>query len=853
MSTSISATQQGITAASRQPILPSGSALPSNLNCKTNTLSQNRNLGSDGDSPSPRSLSSVSSPSSPQTSNDVRRVEQKRRASDMYPTTGMAATSFSGRLEVQLSSQLAACNLESARSLPTDAGWRAGVRSASSTPPVPIPHVAESSISRRPSYTNANISPAASERNFLHRYRSDTSISKSHNTGRTLKKSRHSRSLTFASDDEDDFTCSGYRNSPPSLPLIPYRNQVGGHASFLRFSDKALCKPLNMKEKQFYEVLESAHPEIKPFIATYLGVVNVTYSTANSETDGFAVAEGTPLVLLEENQHILFDDAETPNRLLKDGSDHSLNGSPGFNRRLQAQVFKDALSPQSLRARFQQLRTAAGSIARRHSFSNGELHTRDTSDTPTSAATATAPQGIADLQPEARPHLVVPESSADALSPIFQMSDDEEDKASDSRPHGRAYSPQKNFSPPPSRIARSPSTPVQPSVDDHGHRPVVGTTPAGYNPWSLHLYNNSLAKIASKKDGAAKKRTHQFLLLEDLTEGLKYPCILDLKMGSRQHGVYATPEKRLSQERKCELSTSKALGVRICGMQVYKQTTNSFTYLDKYVGRRINMSNFKPSLLSFLDNGERYMVGYIPKMLQKLRNLHDVVSTLSTYRFYASSLLIVYDGAWAEGVDDQNVPKVHPSSASGQSDDMTSVPGLLLSKRSREVTVKMIDFANCVTNTDRLIRQGELSSSPSDIAVPFPPTTRGPDNGYLLGLRTLMRNFEEIYEELGGGRSGPHLDAFGHVLKSALTMTQLVSVCGFGATAGDLLSPQPILLAGSAPVGTTGAVTSSGRVTSTSVGDVLPHATGFKVDVQYKDNPSAIRAGAKEKDPEIGK
>lgn len=135
-----------------------------------------------------------------------------------------------------------------------------------------------------------------------------------------------------------------------------------------------------------------------------------------------------------------------------------------------------------------------------------------------------------------------------------------------------------------------------------------------------------------------------FLMLEHITCNYVNPCILDLKMGTRQHGDDASAEKRTKQMAKCAASTSASLGVRLCGMQVYQADSDYYLKRDKYWGRELNEDGFKSALCRFFDNGLGLRVHVIRKVLAKLEQLRRVIEKQSSYRFYSCSLLIVYEG-----------------------------------------------------------------------------------------------------------------------------------------------------------------------------------------------------------------
>ncbi|KAH8696622.1 hypothetical protein BGW36DRAFT_360442 [Talaromyces proteolyticus] len=421
---------------------------------------------------------------------------------------------------------------------------------------------------------------------------------------------------------------------PGVMALQPYPHKVGGHSALYRFSDESICKQLDKHEHQFYEHMERKNRDMVAFLPKYIGVLAVAVSD-----------NMIPYVAMEDNMHIVPVDIlwNSPRLTRADGwqSRRRPNspicwGVTCVNTRLRGKVFENAFGGMGHRQQVQLRRCD-------------------------------------DVFADRKPYVPHPTSSIHDWNEgdeLFFMDD----------------------------LA---ATMTCKKVDDRifaaKQRGMVRFRECiSFDLLSAHRRFNNTDSLQTARD------LRPFLLLEDLTADMKRPCVLDIKMGTRHYGIDADEQKKESQTRKSWKTTSKTLGVRLCGMKTWNAEKQEYLFEDKYKGREMkSCREIQQALGRFLCDGVSYQRSAAEKVLvisQHLERLEKLVRMLRGYRFYSSSLLILYDGE-------------------------VSQPG----KGALSVQVKMIDFANCVTPQDKI---------PPD--CPYPPLCPyEPDHGYLRGLNTL--------------------------------------------------------------------------------------------------------------------
>jgi len=135
-------------------------------------------------------------------------------------------------------------------------------------------------------------------------------------------------------------------------------------------------------------------------------------------------------------------------------------------------------------------------------------------------------------------------------------------------------------------------------------------------------------------------------------------------------------------------TTTVSLGMRISGLRSYQPKKSEYVVKDKSWGKKVKDNTMAESIAVFFNDGVNIRKNVVKAFLPILKKIQEYFESQHDLRFFSSSLLFLFEGSDAE---------------------------------SLKVDIRMIDFAHV-----HQIHDG------------------GTDGGYVVGMKNLMKIFEDL-------------------------------------------------------------------------------------------------------------
>jgi len=296
-----------------------------------------------------------------------------------------------------------------------------------------------------------------------------------------------------------------------------------------------------------------------------------------------------------------------------------------------------------------------------------------------------------------------------------------------------------------------------------------------------------LVNIAWKPNKNRRIPTNKSVVLQNSTHGFKKPNILDAKLGWRLWADDAPLDKRTRFDEISRLTTHRSHGFRIAGMRVYKGSDkleeldgDDFKVYSKDYGRfEVNADTIVREMRQFIFN-ERAGIdqelgrAVAQAFLGDLKRVEEVLANSET-RMYSASLLFTFegDGEALRAAIEENNALVEKANALDEDDTIVveeskqfedgKINGTVLGSQNLaainvqsisgaiEGDIKVVELMGDVTDGDEDDEGDEMSNLPRiyslkliDFAHAKWVPGQGPDENSLLGVRSLVKIFEEL-------------------------------------------------------------------------------------------------------------
>ncbi|KAJ5279352.1 hypothetical protein N7478_004724 [Penicillium angulare] len=322
-----------------------------------------------------------------------------------------------------------------------------------------------------------------------------------------------------------------------------------------------------------------------------------------------------------------------------------------------------------------------------------------------------------------------------------------------------------------------------------------------------HEEANGAPQIEEKlwvPSGGKKLETGISIVLENVASGFRRPNVLDVKLGARLWADDAPPAKRTKLDAVSNETTSSTLGYRIAGMKVWTGQDgdmdagtktnpyaikyegvegakgeviekNGYMRYDKWYGRSFNERNVKQGFETFLAGAKAGSIDrskmIAKRVVDELKNVQQVLE-LEESRMYSSSVLVVYE-ADPEAmevalVEEKRLSEQEPGDGDEEEDEDDEEVDF-------EFTEEVLDLAGVqlpggipgglpqqainITIDPQTAQMPELGDEEDEEETPKVHDLRiidfahanwtpgeGPDENMLMGIRSLIKVFQELAE-----------------------------------------------------------------------------------------------------------